>query len=231
MAPRCVSPYRRHCDALAAVADNVHTVVIADDHPTVRSGIRADLGPPFVVVGEAGDADGALAMIATQHPDLVVCDLNMPGGGGLRVVRETAARYGDKIKVVVFTVSEQESDLLDAVASGAYGYLIKSTPGPELRRQLLRAVGGDPPFAPELATLLLGEFRRGARNATGTNPLSDREREVLNLVARGYTYRQVGSELFIAEKTVENHVRNILGKLHLTRRAELIRWAADHGIR
>jgi DNA-binding NarL/FixJ family response regulator len=216
---------------LAAVADNVHTVVIADDHPTVRSGIRADLGPPFVVVGEAGDADEALAMIATQHPDLVVCDLNMPGGGGLRVVRETAARYGDKIKVVVFTVSEQESDLLDAVASGAYGYLIKSTPGPELRRQLLRAVGGDPPFAPELATLLLGEFRRVARNATGTNPLSDREREVLNLVARGYTYRQVGSELFIAEKTVENHVRNILGKLHLTRRAELIRWAADHGIR
>ena len=213
------------------MADDVHTVVIADDHPTVRSGIRADLGPPFVVVGEAGDADEALAMIATQHPDLVVCDLNMPGGGGLRVVRETAARYGDKIKVVVFTVSEQESDLLDAVASGAHGYLIKSTPGPELRRQLLRAVGGDPPFAPELATLLLGEFRRVARNATGTNPLSDREREVLNLVARGYTYRQVGSELFIAEKTVENHVRNILGKLHLTRRAELIRWAADHGIR
>ena len=213
------------------MADNVHTVVIADDHPTVRSGIRADLGPPFVVVGEAGDADEALAMIATQHPDLVVCDLNMPGGGGLRVVRETAARYGDKIKVVVFTVSEQETDLLDAVASGAYGYLIKSTPGPELRRQLLRAVDGDPPFAPELATLLLGEFRRVARNATGANPLSDREREVLNLVARGYTYRQVGSELFIAEKTVENHVRNILGKLHLTRRAELIRWAADHGIR
>jgi DNA-binding NarL/FixJ family response regulator len=213
------------------VADNVHTVVIADDHPTVRSGIRADLGPPFVVVGEAGDADEALAMIATHQPDLVVCDLNMPGGGGLRVVRETAARYADKIRVVVFTVSEQESDLLDAVASGAYGYLIKSTPGPELRRQLLRAVGGDPPFAPELATLLLGEFRRVARNATGTNPLSDREREVLNLVARGYTYRQAGNELFIAEKTVENHVRNILGKLHLTRRAELIRWAADHGIR
>jgi DNA-binding NarL/FixJ family response regulator len=213
------------------VAENVHTVVIADDHPTVRSGIRADLGPPFVVVGEAGDADEALALIAAQHPDLVVCDLNMPGGGGLRVVRETAARYGDKIKVVVFTVSEQESDLLDAVASGAYGYLIKSTPGPELRRQLLRAADGDPPFAPELATLLLGEFRRVARNATGANPLSDREREVLNLVARGYTYRQVGSELFIAEKTVENHVRNILGKLHLTRRAELIRWAADHGIR
>jgi DNA-binding NarL/FixJ family response regulator len=212
-------------------ADEVtHTVVIADDHPTVRSGIRADLGSPFEVVGEAGDATEALRLIEEHRPDLVVCDLNMPDGGGLRVVRETAARFGDQVKVVVFTVSEHERDLLDAVASGAYGYLTKSTPGPELHRQLLRAAGGDPPFAPELATLLLGEFRRVARKATGSNPLSDREREVLTLVARGYTYRQVGLELFIAEKTVENHVRNILGKLHLSRRAELIRWAADHGI-
>ena len=116
------------------------------------------------------------------------------------------------------------------MASGAFGYLVKSTPGPELRRHLLRAAAGDPPFSPELATLLLGEFRRIARSELGVNPLSDRERQVLQLVARGYTYRQVGAELFIAEKTVENHVRNILGKLHLTRRAELIRWAADHGI-
>jgi len=212
------------------MTDASYTVVIADDHPTVRSGIRADLGPPFVVVGEAGDAVATLALIDDHQPNLVVCDLRMPGGGGLRVVRETAARHGDRVKVIVFTVSEHERDLLDAVASGAYGYLTKSTPGPELHRQLLRAAHGDPPFAPELATLLLGEFRRVARRATGTNPLSDREREVLQLVARGYTYRQAGKELYIAEKTVENHVRNILGKLHLSRRAELIRWAADHGI-
>lgn len=211
--------------------DAGHTVVIADDHPTVRRGIRADLGPPFVVVGEAGDASEALELIDLHRPTLVVCDLNMPNGGGLRVVRESTARYHDSVRVVVFTVSEHERDLLDAVACGAYGYLTKSTPGPELHHQLLRAAQGDPPFAPQLATLLLGEFRRVARSATGTNPLSDREREVLNLVARGYTYRQVGKELFIAEKTVENHVRNILGKLHLTRRAELIRWAADHDIR
>jgi DNA-binding NarL/FixJ family response regulator len=212
------------------MAETTCRVVIADDHPTVRSGIRADLGPPFEVVGEAGDADEALRLIELHQPDLVVCDLNMPGGGGLRVVRETTARHADRVKVVVFTVSEHERDLLDAVASGAYGYLTKSTPGPELHRQLMRAVEGDPPFAPQLATLLVGEFRRLARTAAGTNPLSEREREVLNLVARGYTYRQVAAELFIAEKTVENHVRNILGKLHLTRRAELIRWAADHGI-
>ena len=212
------------------MSEVTYTVVIADDHPTVRSGIRADLGPPFVVLAEAGDADEALRLIEAHQPDLVVCDLNMPGGGGLRVVRETTARCGDRVKVVMFTVSEQERDLLDAVACGAYGYLTKSTPGPELHRQLLRAVNGDPPFAPELATLLLGEFRRVARSATGANPLSEREREVLQLVARGYAYRQVGKELFIAEKTVENHVRNILGKLHLSRKQELIRYALEHGI-
>jgi DNA-binding NarL/FixJ family response regulator len=211
--------------------DTLYSVVIADDHPTVRSGIRADLGPPLHIVGEAGDAGEALKLIDFHQPDLVVCDLNMPDGGGLRVVRETAARHGDRVKVVMFTVSEQERDLIDAVACGAFGYLTKSTPGAELQRQLVRAALGDPPFAPQLATLLLGEFRRVARTATGANPLSERERQVLQLVARGYTYRQAGSELFIAEKTVENHVRNILGKLHLSRRAELIRWAADHGIR
>jgi len=209
----------------------VFTVLLADDHPTVRSGIKADLGPPFEVVAEAADADEALSAIDAFMPDLVVCDLNMPGGGGLRVVRETVARHGDKVKVVVFTVSEHEKDLLDAVASGAFGYLTKSTPGDELHRQLLRAAGGDPPFAPQLATLLLGEFRRVAKASRGANPLSDREREALVLVGRGYTYRQAGAELFISEKTVENHVRNILQKLHLTRRDELIRWAADHGIR
>lgn len=207
------------------------TVLLADDHPTVRSGIKADLGPPFEVVAEAADADEALSAIDALVPDLVVCDLNMPAGGGLRVVRETVARHGDKVKVIVFTVSEHEKDLLDAVASGAFGYLTKSTPGDELHRQLLRAAGGDPPFAPQLATLLLGEFRRVAKTSRGANPLSDREREVLVLVGRGYTYRQAGAELFISEKTVENHVRNILQKLHLTRRDELIRWAADHGIR
>ena len=209
----------------------VFTVVLADDHPTVRSGIKADLGPPFEVVAEAADANEALSAIDALMPDLVVCDLNMPGGGGLRVVRETVARHGEKVKVVVFTVSEHEKDLLDAVASGAFGYLTKSTPGDELHRQLLRAAGGDPPFAPQLATLLLGEFRRVAKSSRGANPLSDREREVLVLVGRGYTYRQAGAELFISEKTVENHVRNILQKLHLTRRDELIRWAAAHGIR
>jgi DNA-binding NarL/FixJ family response regulator len=130
----------------------------------------------------------------------------------------------------MLTVSEQEKDLLDAVAAGAVGYLVKSTPGPELVASLRRAVAGEPVFSPALASLVLGEFRRLSKASSPTEPLSPREREVLQLVARGHAYREIGAELYIAEKTVENHVRNILGKLHLNRRHELIRFALEHGI-
>ena len=201
-------------------------VVLADDHPIWRDGVRADLADGFEVVGEAGDADQAVAAIRRTRPDLVVCDLHMPGGGGIKV----AGTCGEETRIVMLTVSEQERDLLDAVAAGAVGYLVKSTPGPELRAALLRAAAGEPVFSPALAALVLGEFRRMAKAATGANPLSDREREVLQLVARGHAYKEIGAELFIAEKTVENHVRNILAKLHLSRRHELIRYAVEHGI-
>lgn len=200
-------------------------LVLADDHPIWRSGLRADLADDFQVVGEAGDANEAIAAIKQERPDLVVCDLHMPEGGGLKVVRACS----EIASIVMLTVSEQERDLFDAVAAGAMGYLLKSTPAPELRAALLRVAQGEPAFSPQLAALVLGEFRRVIRKG-GTQPLSDREREVLQLVARGHTYKQVGAELFIAEKTVENHVRNILGKLHLTRKHQLIRYALDHGI-
>ena len=133
-------------------------------------------------------------------------------------------------KIVMLTVSEAERDLLDAVAAGAAGYLVKSTPGPELRAGLMKAANGEPVFSPALAELVLGEFRRLSKRATGSQPLSDREREVLQYVARGHTYKEIGRELSIAEKTVENHVRNILAKLHLNRKQELIRYALEHGI-
>ena len=168
----------------------------------------------------------AIAVIRSSRPDLVVCDLNMPGGGGIAVARAC----GEVTRVVMLTVSEAERDLLDAIAAGAIGYLVKSTPGPELRAALLRAAAGEPVFSPALAALVLGEFRRITKAAPDTQPLSEREREVLQLVARGHTYRQIGAELFIAEKTVENHVRNILAKLHLSRKNELMRYAIDHGI-
>ena len=204
----------------------VITVVLADDHPIWRDGVRNDLGEGFSVVGEAGSADEAIEVIRATAPDLVVCDLNMPGGGGIKVARTCA----ESTRIVMLTVSEQERDLLDAVAAGAVGYLVKSTPGPELRAALLRAAAGEPVFSPALAALVLGEFRRMARSATGANPLSEREREVLLFVARGHTYREIGEQLFIAEKTVENHVRNILAKLHLSRKQELIRYAVEHGL-
>ncbi len=201
-------------------------VILADDHPIWRSGVRADLGEGFHVVAEASDAPEAIAAIQQHKPDIVVCDLHMPEGGGLRVVKECAATT----RIVMLTVSEQERDLLDAVAAGAVGYLVKSTPGPQLRSAILRAAAGEPVFSAHLASLVLGEFRKMAKQSSGENPLSDREREVLQLVARGYPYREIGERLFISAKTVENHVRNILNKLHLSRKQELIRYALEHGI-
>jgi DNA-binding NarL/FixJ family response regulator len=202
------------------------TVVLADDHPIWRSGVRADLGENFQVVAEAGDADEAIAAIKKHKPDLVVCDLNMPNGGGLKVAKEC----GDRTNIVMLTVSEAERDLLDAVAAGANGYLVKSTPPDELRDGLWKAAQGEPVFSPALASLVLGEFRKMSKDSGPLQPLSEREREVLQHVARGHTYKEIGEELFISAKTVENHVRNILGKLHLNRKQELIRYALEHGI-
>ena len=201
-------------------------VVVADDHQIWRSGLRVDLGEGFAVIGEAADAGTAIEVIRREKPDLVVCDLHMPDGGGIRVARECA----DVAPIVMLTVSEAERDLLDAVAAGAVGYLVKSTPVEELRRSLRRAADGEPVFSPSLAALVMGEFRRLHKGAGGAQALSEREREVLQYVARGHTYREIGEQLFIAEKTVENHVRNILGKLHLSRKQELIRYALEHGI-
>jgi DNA-binding NarL/FixJ family response regulator len=200
-------------------------VVLADDHAIVRAGLKAELGPGFTVVGEADDAPGAIDVVAAHQPDLVVTDLHMPGGGGLAVVRACAATA----PIVILTVSEAERDLLDAVAEGAAGYLLKTTPIDELRVAFVKASRGEPVFSPSLAALVLGEFRRLAKQS-GASPLSVREREVLQLVARGHTYGAIGAELYISAKTAENHVRNILGKLQLSRRADLVRYAVEHGI-
>lgn len=201
-------------------------VVLADDHAIVRSGVRSELGAGFEVVGEADDAPGAIDVVTARQPDLVVCDLHMPGGGGAAV----AAACAPICPVVILTVSEAERDLLDAVAAGAAGYLLKTTPPDVLRSELRRAAEGEPVFSPSLAALLIGEFRRLAKQAGVGSTLTDREREVLQLVARGHTYARIGDDLGISPRTAENHVRNILGKLHLTRRSDLVRYAADHGL-
>ena len=206
------------------VTEPIRTV-LADDHQLVRSGLRSELGDAFLVVGEADDAEGAIDVIAARQPDLVICDLHMPRGGGLAVVQKCATIC----PIVILTVSEAERDLLDAVAAGAAGYLLKTTPIDELTAALRAAAAGEPVFSPSLAALVLGEFRRLARSAD-TNPLTEREREVLQLVARGKTYKELGLQLDIAPKTAENHVRNILGKLHLSRRSDLVRYAVEHGL-
>jgi len=202
-------------------------VVVADDHPIWRSGIRTDLGEHFAVVAEASDAAGTIDAARRERPDLVLTDLNMPGGGGMAVVQALAA----EVPVVVLTVSESERDLLDVVAAGAVGYLLKSTGPSDLRAALNRAANGEPVFSPQLAAMLIGEYRRLATSSKdGGLPLTEREREVLAHVARGETYKAVAESLFISPKTVENHVRNTMAKLHLSRRHELVRWAVDHGI-
>jgi DNA-binding NarL/FixJ family response regulator len=201
-------------------------VVVADDHPIWRSGIRADLGENFHVVGDAGDAPETIALVEKVKPDLVLCDLQMPKGGGIAVVKACA----ETVPVVILTVSEAERDLLDAVAAGAVGYLLKSSDPDELRRALWKAAQGEPVFSPSLAGLVLREFRRMTDRSGPTEALSEREREVTQHVARGHTYKEIGEELHISPKTVENHVRNILGKLRLNRRQELIRYAVDHGL-
>ena len=145
----------------------------------------------------------------------------------MAVVQALAA----EMPVVVLTVSESERNLLDVVAAGAVGYLLKSTRSDDLRAALLRAADGEPVFSPQLAAMLIGEYRRLATSSgDGGLPLTEREREVLAHVARGESYKAVGEALFISPKTVENHVRNTMAKLHLSRRHELVRWAVDHGI-
>lgn len=201
-------------------------VVVADDHAIWRSGLRSDLGENFTVVGEASDAAEAIEVIKKTDPDLVLSDLHMPEGGGIAVVKAV----GDKVPVVMLTVSEAESDLLEAIAAGALGYLVKSTSSEELREQLWKAAQGEPVFSASLAALVLTEFRRLHKAEIPGEALSEREREVLQLVARGHTYKEIGEDLFISPKTVENHVRNILNKLQLNRKQELIRYALDHGI-
>lgn len=205
---------------------NTVRVVVADDHSIWRAGLKADLGDNFELVGEAADATEAIAVIERTKPDLVLSDLHMPNGGGVAVAKAVAGA----IPVVILSVSEAEKDLLEAVAAGAVGYLLKSIDAEELRLQLWKAAKGEPVFSSSLAALVLTDFRRMRNEAPDGQGLSDRERQVLQLVARGHTYAEIGEELFISPKTVENHVRNILKKLRLNRKNELIRFAIEHGI-
>lgn len=210
------------------------SVVLVDDHPVWRDGVRADLESAGVaeVVGEASDGGEGIDIALDKMPDVVLMDLQMPTVSGVeatRVIREGAPN----VKVLVLSASAEEEHVLEAVKAGASGYLLKSSTSEELTDAVRRVHRGEPVFTPSLAGLVLDEFRRvtSGGSARSEEPqLTPRENEVLKLVAKGYTYKEIGEKLFISTKTVQNHVQNILTKLQLRKRYELMRYAIQKGL-
>jgi DNA-binding NarL/FixJ family response regulator len=212
------------------VGDEPVRVMVVDDHPVWRDGVRNDLEASgrAVVVAEAADGGEAIERAIEVMPELVLMDLNLPTVRGVEAIRRIVEQ-SPHVKVLVLSASGEEADVLEAVKVGASGYLLKSATAAELADAVTRVRAGEPVFSPSLAALVLGEFRR--MSAAATEPgLTARETEVLKLVAKGYTYREIGDKLFISVKTVQNHVQNILTKLQLSKRYELMRYAIQRGL-
>jgi DNA-binding NarL/FixJ family response regulator len=206
-------------------------VVLVDDHRMFRSGVRAELGD-FVdaveIVGEAEDVPQAVTVITATRPDVVLLDVHLPGGGGRAVLQELVTELPD-VKFLALSVSDAPEDVISVVRGGARGYVTKSIKGHELAAAVRRVADGDAVFSPRLAGFVLDAFAATTDLATvdeDLDRLSQREREVLRLIARGYTYKEVGKALFISVKTVETHVSAVLRKLQLSNRHELTRWAS-----
>lgn len=207
-------------------------VVLVDDHHLFRTGVRASLDDRVVVVGEAADVDQAVAVVHRFQPPVVLLDVHLPGGnggGGAEVVQR-CADVRDHVKFLALSVSDAAEDVVAVIRAGARGYVTKNISGPELSSSVLRVAGGDAVFSPRLAGFVLDAFGTGASDLAVADDeldrLSKREQEVMRLIARGYSYREVASELFISIKTVESHVSAVLRKLQLSSRHELTRWAA-----
>jgi DNA-binding NarL/FixJ family response regulator len=204
-------------------------VVLVDDHRMFRTGVRAELGDAVEVVGEAADAGSAIEVITDTVPDVVLLDVHLPGGGGVAVLRELVARLPD-VRFLALSVSDAPEDVIAVIRAGARGYVTKSITGGDLAAAVRRVSDGDAVFSPRLAGFVLDAFAATTDVATvdeDLDRLSRREREVLRLIARGYTYKEVAKELFISVKTVETHVSAVLRKLQLSNRYELSRWASD----
>ncbi len=213
------------------MGDEPVRVLIVDDHPMWRDGVKADLIASGVaeVVGEASDGGEAIDAARDTMPEVVLMDLQLPTVSGVEATRRIVEE-SPHIRVLVLSASAEESDVLEAVKAGAAGYLLKSTPADEIGTAVTRVRNGEPVFTPSLAGLVLEEFRRIATKDTSEPGLTARENEVLRLVAKGYTYREIGEQLFISTKTVQNHVQNILTKLQLRKRYELMRYAMQKGL-
>jgi DNA-binding NarL/FixJ family response regulator len=204
-------------------------VVLVDDHRMFRSGVRTELGDAVEVVGEAEDVEGAVAVITATAPDVVLLDVHLPGGGGRAILQALVPLLPD-VRFLALSVSDAPEDVIGVIRSGARGYVTKSITGPELADAVVRVAGGDVVFSPRLAGFVLDAFAATTDVAAvdeDLDRLTGREREVLRLIARGYTYKEVAKQLFISVKTVETHVSAVLRKLQLSNRHELTRWATD----
>ncbi|KAA1422342.1 response regulator transcription factor [Mumia zhuanghuii] len=204
-------------------------VVLVDDHAMFRTGVRAELGSTVRIVAEAGDVDEAIRAVEAYRPDVVLLDVHLPGGGGAEVLRRVATRYPDT-KFLALSVSDAAEDVIGVIRAGARGYVTKNITGDELVDAIRRVAGGDAVFSPRLAGFVLDAFAgtiEVAQVDSDLDRLTEREREVMRLIARGYAYKEVAKALFISVKTVETHVSSVLRKLQLSSRHELTRWASD----
>ena len=204
-------------------------VVVVDDHAMFRSGVRHDIGPSVTIVGEGEDVPTAVAAIVRTQPEVVLLDVHLPGGGGIEVIKQVLATHPE-VKFLAVSVSDAAEDVIGVIRAGARGYVTKSIQGSELVDAIGRVADGDAVFSPRLAGFVLDAFS-GAIDVASIDEdldrLSQREREVLRLIARGYAYKEIARELFISIKTVETHVSSVLRKLQLSNRHQLTRWATD----
>jgi DNA-binding NarL/FixJ family response regulator len=214
------------------------TVMVVDDHPMWRDAVSRDLSEAgFHVVAGAGDGPEAVRRARAARPQVMVLDLNLPGASGVQVCKEVVG-HDPALRVLVLSASGEHQDVLEAVKSGATGYLLKSAGRDELVDAVRRTAAGDPVFTPGLAGLVLGEYRRlatepppaAAKDGPAAPRLTERETEVLRLVAKGLSYKQIAQRLVISHRTVQNHVQNTLGKLQLHNRVELVRYAIERGL-
>jgi DNA-binding NarL/FixJ family response regulator len=208
-------------------------IFLVDDHAMFRSGVRAELGNAVEVVGEADEVEAAIELINERVPEVVLLDVHLPGGGG-QAILQGVTRLHPEVQFLALSVSDAPEDVIAVIRAGARGYLTKTVSGEDLLQAVYRVAAGDAVFSPRLAGFVLDAFANGSTEdiqIRGLDPeldqLSPREREVLRLIARGYTYKEVARDLTISTKTVESHVSSVLRKLQLSTRHELAKWATD----